>query len=163
MNWLDIVIIIILAISAVGGWKTGLIQAGLGWLGIVVGIVLAGDYYQAMAKPLSGIFQNDLASVLSFTVILAAVILLSYLIGLWLNKVVTVTLLGWVNRLMGAAFGLLTGAMVIGALIALWIKFVGTPGTVGQSAIAPLLLDRFPLVLALLPDEFEPVRSFFRR
>lgn len=162
MNWLDIVIIIILAVSALGGWKTGLIRAGLGWIGIIVGIVLAGDYYQALAKPLSGIFQGDLARVLSFAVILAVVILLSHLIGLWLDKVVTVTLLGWVNRLTGAAFGLLTGAIVMGAMIALWIKFLGMPGTVERSAIAPLLLDRFPLVLALLPDEFEPVRSFFR-
>lgn len=163
MNWLDIVVIIILAVSALGGWKTGLIRAGLSWLGIIVGIVLAGDYYRDLARPLSGIFQDDLARVISFAAILGAAILLSHLIGLWLDKVVTVTLLGWVNRLAGAAFGLLTGAVVTGALIVLWIKFVGMPGTVERSAIAPLLLDRFPLVLALLPDEFEPVREFFRR
>jgi membrane protein required for colicin V production len=163
LNWLDIVIMVILAVSVLGGWKAGLIRAGLGWIGIIVGIVLAGDYYQDLAKPLGGIFQGDLARVISFAAILVAAILLSYLIGLWLDNVVTVTLLGWVNRLAGAAFGLLAGAVVMGALIALWIKLVGTPGTVERSAIAPLLLDRFPLVLALLPDEFYGVRSFFRR
>jgi len=28
--------------------------------------------------------------------------------------------------------------------------------------IAPILLDKFPMVLGLLPDEFDAVRSFFQ-
>jgi hypothetical protein len=33
---------------------------------------------------------------------------------------------------------------------------------VGQSITAKLLIERFPLLLALLPEEFDFVRNFFR-
>lgn len=162
MNWLDIVIIIVLAISVLGGWRTGLIKTALGWLGIIIGLVLAGDYYRAVAQPISTIFQEGLARILSFLAIFVGVVVLSSILGVWLSKVVSLTLLGWLNRLAGSAFGLLIGAVVIGALITLWVKFIGMPGTVERSTVAPLLLDRFPLVLSLLPEEFGAVRSFFR-
>ncbi len=162
MNWLDILILIVLAISVLGGSKTGLIKTALGWLGVIVGLVLAGDYYQTLAIPFSTIFQDELAKALSFLVILAGVILLSSILGARLSKVVALTLLGWLNRLAGAAFGLFIGAVGIGALITLWAKFLWMPEIVERSTIAPLLLVRFPLVLTLLPAEFEVVRSFFR-
>jgi membrane protein required for colicin V production len=162
LNWLDIIIIIVLAISVLGGWRTGLIKAALGWIGIIVGLVLAGDYYQSLAKLFSTVFQETLANILGFLAIFIGVTILSGVLGIWLSRVVSLTLLGWLNRLAGAAFGLFIGAVVIGALLVLWVKFLGIPGTVERSTVAPLLIDRFPLVLALLPDEFEVVRSFFR-
>ena len=41
-------------------------------------------------------------------------------------------------------------------------KYVGISGPVDDSALAALLLDSFPVVLALLPSEFDSVRSFFQ-
>lgn len=162
MNWLDILILIVLAISVLGGSRTGLIKTALGWLGLIAGLVLAGDSYQTLAMPFSTIFQGELAKVLSFLAILSGVVILSSILGAWLSKMVALTLLGWLNRLAGAAFGLFVGAVAIGALITLWVKFLGIPEVVERSTIAPLLLVRFPLVLTLLPEEFEVVRSFFR-
>ncbi|MBA7628946.1 hypothetical protein ES703_36443 [subsurface metagenome] len=71
-------------------------------------------------------------------------------------------LLGWVNRLGGAVFGFLLGAILCGALLATWVKFIGPASAIIESGLAMILLDRFPMVLALLPDEFATIRSFFQ-
>jgi len=54
------------------------------------------------------------------------------------------------------------GALLCSALLAVWVKFLGIAGVISQSSLAVILLDRFPAVLALLPDEFDAIRSFFQ-
>ena len=80
-----------------------------------------------------------------------------------LKWAVSAVLLGWVNRLGGAVFGFILGAFFCGALLTIWAKYLGIAGPIGDSAFAKLLLDVFPIALALLPSEFDSVRSFFQR
>jgi membrane protein required for colicin V production len=47
-------------------------------------------------------------------------------------------------------------------VLAIWAKYLGTGGAISDSNLAPILLDRFPMVLGLLPDEFDSVRDFFQ-
>jgi len=79
-----------------------------------------------------------------------------------LKRVVSVVMLGWVDRLGGAVFGLAMGAIFCAAVLATWVGFLGAGATIIQSIITPVLLDYFPVVLALLPSEFDAVRSFFQ-
>jgi membrane protein required for colicin V production len=79
-----------------------------------------------------------------------------------LKWIASVVLLGWVNRLGGAIFGFVLGAIFCSALLAIWAKFLGIEGPIAGSGLATLLLDQFPMVLALLPEEFDTVRSFFQ-
>ena len=59
MNWLDIVLLVILAISVFGGLKNGLIKGVLGLAGIIVGVVLSGIYYVNLAESLTFIPHVD--------------------------------------------------------------------------------------------------------
>jgi membrane protein required for colicin V production len=79
-----------------------------------------------------------------------------------LEKVASAILLGWANHLVGAILGFIVGAMFCGAVLAIWAKYLGVSGAMADSRIAPILLDYFPKVLSLLPDEFDTIRSFFR-
>jgi membrane protein required for colicin V production len=58
--------------------------------------------------------------------------------------------------------GLFSSAVFIGAVLVIWAKYGGGGETVGGSALATFLVDKFTLVLALLPGEFGTVRSFFQ-
>jgi hypothetical protein len=53
--------------------------------------------------------------------------------------------------------------LVWGAVLSLIVKFPwgNVEGTVRSSAIADFLLDKFPFVLYLLPNDFEGVRRLF--
>ena len=161
MNWLDIVIIVLIAIPTLIGLKIGIIKAALSLAGVILGTILAGHYYAALAEQLTFISQANLAKIAAFAIILIGVMLIAGVLAAVLKWVVSAVMLGWVNRLGGAIFGFLLGAIFCGALLAIWANFLGT-GAITSSGLATLLLDRFPMVLALLPEEFDAVRSFFQ-
>jgi membrane protein required for colicin V production len=78
-----------------------------------------------------------------------------------LKFLVSIVMLGWVDHLGGAVFGFLMGTILWSVLLATWVKFFGTE-LVTDSFMAALLLDKFPLILGLLPGEFDAVRNFFQ-
>ncbi|NQT31840.1 MAG: CvpA family protein [Deltaproteobacteria bacterium] len=161
MNWLDIVILVAVAIAAIIGLKLGLIKAVLLLAGIIVGVVLAGHYSGPLGERLTFISSEGVAKVVAFAVIMLAVLAVAAIATALLTWAAKVVMLGWVNRLGGAVVGLLLGAFFCGALLAMWVYFLGMAEAIADSVIATILLDRLPVVLALLPGEFDGVRSFF--
>ena len=162
MNWLDIVIIIAIAIPTIIGLSTGIIKSALTLIGVILGIILAGHYYAPLSEQLTFISQTAIANIVAFVIILTGVIIVAILLSRLLERVASMLLLGWVNRLGGAAFGFVLGAIQCGALLAIWVQFLGPAAVIAESNLAMIILDRFPLVLALLPSEFDAIRSFFQ-
>jgi len=161
MNWLDLVLIVALIIFALIGLRAGIIRAALSLAGLIVGVILAGRYYVPLSEQLTFIPQASLAKVVAFAIILIGVMVIASVFARLLKWAVSVMMLGWVNRLGGAIFCFVLGAIFCSALLAIWVKFLGT-GAITGSGLAAVLLDRFPVVLALLPPEFDAVRSFFQ-
>ncbi len=161
MSWLDIVIIVILAISAFSGLKVGLIKVIFGVVGIIVGILLAGRFSDSLAGVLTFI-DPKWAKIAAFAIILIAVLIISGILAAILSKLISLVLLGWVNRLGGAVLGVIVGALFVSAILAIWVKYLGIGDAVADSALANFLLDKFPMVLGLLPSEFDSVRDFFQ-
>jgi len=161
MNWLDLVLIVALIIFALIGLRVGIIRAALSLAGLIVGVILAGRYYVPLSEQLTFIPQASLAKVVAFAIILIGVMVIASVLARLLKWAVSVMMLGWVNRLGGAIFCFVLGAIFCSALLAIWVKFLGT-GAITGSGLAAVLLDRFPVVLALLPPEFDAVRSFFQ-
>ncbi len=162
MAWLDIVILVIVAVSIFAGLKAGMIKTALSLAGLIVGVVLAGHFYLSLAERLSFIPREDIAKVMAFVLILLAVLVVASVLAAVLKWIASIAMLGWVNHLGGAFFGLVLGAIFCGALLATFVKFLGMSDIVSQSTLAVILLDRFPAVLALLPDDFSAIRSFFQ-
>jgi len=161
MNWVDIILLGVIAISTVIGLRIGVIKASLSLAGLIVGIVLAGLYYQPLAALLTFIPSETLARVVAFIIILVGVILVASVLALMLKWAAQAVMLGWANRLAGGVFGLVMGGLLCGALLAISIKYLGTPDAISQSRLAPVLLNYFPRVLELLPGEFDSLGSFF--
>jgi len=162
MSWLDIAIIVILIIPTFMGLKAGIIKTVLSFAGVVIGVLLAGRYYAALAENLTFISQPNLANIAAFAIILIGVMIVAGIASTVLTKLISIVLLGWVNRLGGAILGLLLGGTFCGALLAIWVKFLGISDPIADSALAILLLEYFPLILAILPEEFGTIRSFFQ-
>lgn len=162
MNWLDIVLLVVLAIAAFLGLRMGLIKAVLVLGGIIVGVILAGYFSGPLGERLTFISSEGAAKVIAFAIILVGVLIIAILLAVLLKWATSAIMLGWVDRLGGAIFGLLWGAIFCGALLAIWLKYAGVEEAIVESAVATILLEHFPLVLALLPQEFGAVRSFFQ-
>jgi len=161
VNWLDIVIAVVLVVSIFMGLKAGLIRAVLSLVGLALGIFLAGRFYLSFAGVFS--FLPDAAArVVAYILIIILVMLVIALIAWLLDKVISAVMLGWINRLGGAVFGLLLGGLFCGAILAVWVKYAGGGDIANGSVMGRLLLNNFPLVLSLLPGEFDSIKSFFQ-
>jgi membrane protein required for colicin V production len=130
--------------------------------GLVLGIFLAGRYYVPFSEKLTLISSPTWAKVAAFAIIFVGVMVLAALLARLLEKVTSAIMLGWANRLVGGIIGFFIGAFLCGTVLAIWAKYLGVSGAMAQSNLAPVLLDKFPKVLALLPQEFDAIRSFFQ-
>ncbi|MDP7240231.1 MAG: CvpA family protein [Dehalococcoidia bacterium] len=162
MNWLDLVLLVILGFATLWGLRKGLITVVIPTVGMIVGVVLASRLYPTIADSL---FNSEaaVAKVGAFIIVLVAVMVVASIVSKILIGMVSLAMLGWVNRLAGGAVGLLLSVVALGAVMALVARFsfLGLDSAVKDSTLAALLIERFPLVLALLPGEFDLLRSFF--
>jgi len=161
MNWLDIVIIVIAALFGLFGLWQGAIKALFGVAGLVGGIVLAGHYYQGLAAILSP-SEAIWSEVAAYILILIATLVAAGVIGWLVSHLVHITMLGWLDRLIGFVLGAAVGCLLCAAILAMISRYSpDAQSIISQSAIARFLMEQFPLLLALLPDEFDFVRNLF--
>lgn len=161
MNWLDIVIIVIILLFGMMGLWKGAISAVFSIAGLVGGIALAGRYYQTLASIVSssGAIWSGIAA---YVIILVATLIVASIMGWLIARLVHITMLGWVDRVVGFIFGAGVGGMLCGAVLAITGKYLpGTEQAISHSAMAKLLMEQIPLLLALLPGEFDFIHDFF--
>lgn len=161
MNWLDIILIVVLALFILNGLVQGLIRTAFALAGLVLGIFLAGRYYVAFGNWLP-IANTDIANIVAFAIIFIAVMVAAGILAFFMRRIIRLVLLGWADKLLGALLGLVLGGLLCAAALAVCVKFGLGESTIQGSGIARLLLDWFPAVLALLPSEFDGVREFFQ-
>ena len=161
MNWVDVVIIIYLALSIISGFVQGLIRSLLSIIGLIVGILLASHFYKQLGDILTFISNRNVADIVAFIVILLAVMVISALIGLVLRSIIKAIMLGWVDKIGGAILGLILGALSISAILAIIAK-VSNSSLITDSKFAGFFLDKFPIVSKFLPGDFSTIRNFFK-
>ena len=154
MNWVDIVIIIYLVLSIISGLMQGLIRTVLSIIGLIVGIILASHFYIQFGDILTFISDKNTAEIVAFAIILLAVTGIAALIALILRSIIKGIMLGWIDRLGGAVFGLILGALSASAFLAIIVKYTNT-SVITDSKLAGFFLDKFPIVLSLLPSQFD--------
>ena len=161
MNWLDIVIIVVAVLLGIVGLRQGIIKTVFGIAGLIGGIVLAGRYYGGLAALLSPAGATW-ANIAAYAIILIATLIVASVIGWFVAKLVHLTILGWLDRLVGCVLGVIIGGLLCAAVLAIVGKYYpGTEAVISQSVIAKFLMEQFPLLLALLPEEFDFIRDFF--
>lgn len=161
MNWLDIVIIVVAVLLGIVGLRQGIIKTAFGIAGLIGGIVLAGRYYDELAALLSS-SGATWANIAAYAIILIATLIVAGVIGRLVAKLVHLVLLGWLDRLVGCVLGVFIGGLLCAAVLAIVVKYYpGTEAVISQSGIARFLMGGFPLLLALLPGEFDFIRDFF--
>ena len=161
MNWLDIVIIVVAVLSGIWGLRQGLIKTAFGIAGLIGGIVLAGRYYGGLAALLSP-SGATWANIAAYVIILLATLVVASVIGWFVAKLVHIIMLGSLDKLGGFVLGVVMGGLLCAAVLAIVGKYyAGTEAVISQSLLAKFLMGGFPLLLALLPEEFDFIRDFF--
>lgn len=164
MNWLDLVIIAVLAWLALAGLSAGILREAVTLLGAVVGVALAGPLYKRLADDLL-IFDisERTAHIVAFLAIFAAVWLAGQIAAILLKRVAALLMLGPLDRVGGLFFGLLKGFVVVEVVLILFAAYRIDRMTraMDGSLLTPFFLDGLPVLLNILPGEFrEAVERF---
>jgi membrane protein required for colicin V production len=162
VNWLDFAFLVFLVIFAFQGFAEGFSRLIVGLVATLAGLLIASWCYGIPAAwLLPYVSSKAVANVLGFVLIFVLIQLVGGLAGLALSKVFKWTGLGWLDRLLGFAFGavkaVLVGIVLVLILTAFPIKPV--PDSVAQSEVAPYLIDAAHALTYLAPRE---LRESFR-
>ena len=112
------ILAVILVVGAIVGYQKGLIRQVLELAGIIASFILA----LLMAGALAVFLENNTpipyspALVIAFIVIFIGGTIGFHFLALMIQKIIRMSLLGWVDRFSGVALGLVT-AMVISSLL----------------------------------------------
>lgn len=119
MGLLDILLWGVVLAFAVKGVLKGLVREVCSLLGFVVGGWAAFSFHPAVGGVLVSMIHLParISSAVAFVVIFLGAALLFYLLGHFLTVVMSITLLGGVNRVGGAVFGLLEGAFLLSIIL----------------------------------------------
>jgi len=120
LNYLDIIILIILAIGFALGFRDGLIRKVVGLIGLVLGIVLALQFYKPLGEILAPIINDEiyLAEIVAGFFIFIAVIFLASILKRLIHP------LDKVNRFTNQLLGGISGTLQILFFISGFLLFL---------------------------------------
>jgi membrane protein required for colicin V production len=167
-NWLDILLLLILAVAFVLGVIKGLIRQVVGILAVIVGLILAMAFYPAAASAVSTLIKNEnVAHFAGFLTIFVVVLVVGWLIGRLFSKAIKGPL-KWLNHGLGGFLGLVKGALIGGILVFAMLVFPVSSTALQDSTLAPYCVEVTRNIIDLIPKELkeafkETTRDIFER
>jgi membrane protein required for colicin V production len=118
-NILDIILVIFLLLFAYSGFKKGFIIEVAGLAALILGLYFAFFFSDYAARLLDSWFTIDpgYLAAISFIATFIIVVLVVISVGKIVEKFIDIIFLGFFNKLAGAVFGLLKGALILSILI----------------------------------------------
>jgi membrane protein required for colicin V production len=159
MNWLDLVLLFIVAVSVISSFRKGLSREIVRLISVVLALFLGLWFYGSAAAFLEPYLKSrGVANFAGFLVVFGAVSLLGGLVGLLLGKFLRVTGLSILDHALGAGFGLIRGMLIAVALIMGMMAFRSEerpPAAVVRSRMAPYMVGVAHVVASLAPHELK--------
>lgn len=138
MNVFDIIVLICLALGIIEGIRKGFISQIAAIVGVVAGVWLSVIFAGKLSEWMSGLFEANpqLMKALAFILIYVIVVVLLHLVGKLLEKVVKLSMLGWLNKLLGAVFSVMKWALILCIAVAVFDSFNSIFNAVSSEKLA---------------------------
>lgn len=119
MNYIDVVILIFLVWGAIQGFSKGLIIEIATLVGVILGIYFAIEYSSYTENFLHDFFNisSKYLAYIALAVTFLVVMLIMFVIGKLLTKLINIICLGLINKLLGTVLGVLKYAVILGVLL----------------------------------------------
>ncbi|HKK80763.1 MAG TPA: CvpA family protein [Prolixibacteraceae bacterium] len=119
MNYIDIIIIVLVIISAVKGASKGFIYEVASLIALIAGvwgaIKFSGATETFLVNRLN--FTNQYIDIIAFVITFLLIIILVHFIGKAIEKIVETISLGAINRILGLVFSVVKTAFILGVII----------------------------------------------
>lgn len=158
LNPIDIIIIVIVGVSVIFGIIKGLIKSVFSLLAVILGMVLATLFYPTLANVISSNVSIDYISeppavnIISYIIIFLGVTIPIAILGRFISKIIKRADLSGYDRLAGALFGLMRGAIVAAVLVFIFTIFL--PNVTGKSVLSPYIVNGINTVTDNLPPKY---------
>ena len=122
MSTPDIIILICFLPAVISGIMKGFIEQAIALVSLILGAWLAFKFSTVVSGWLQPYFEvsETVLNVISFAVIMVAVVLVLFVLSKILTGVTKLVMLGWLDRLLGLVFALLKAGLLIGIGIILF-------------------------------------------
>jgi membrane protein required for colicin V production len=160
MHWLDITLLVVLAVGALLGARSGLLWQVARIITFGVAFYVCIFYHEPVAAFLGNYLTGTsplLLSVLAYVATFCAVYLVLYGITLLLQRGLKASKLKTLDRVLGAGFGLLKATLLVGAIL-MGVALYSTPQTdaaMAESRLAPVLLEGMRAVAVAVPQNYK--------
>jgi membrane protein required for colicin V production len=154
MNWLDMLIVVIVALAASSSMNTGFVRQALALVGLITGVYVALTHHATAASLLGDLIPNlALASVIAFVLLLIAIWVAFAVLAGFAHRALKASGLAWADHLVGMLAGLLAGLFFSVCMLLLFMR-VPVPAihaAVQQSMLASLIFQMLPHLRQLVP------------
>jgi len=151
-DWLLIAVVVYSTIVAA---MRGFFREAFSLAGLVVGSLLASWNYESLGKPLEGIMPWRAAQIVAFLAIAIAVMVLCGLAGKLLHSTAQSIGLGFIDRLLGTAFGLLRGFLMGVVIMVAAAAFLPNVRYIRDSALSGYFLEGAHAVSFVVPTNLQ--------
>ncbi len=134
MAFLDIILGILLLFGLWKGLKNGLFVELASIIALIAGIYgaihfsyIAGDYLSQKTD-----WNEQYLNLIAFAITFIIIVVVVHLAGKLLTKIASFAMLGWVNKIAGAAFGVLKVGVILGALLIFFDRVNSSVGFIGE-------------------------------
>jgi len=130
----------------------------------ILGVVLAGLFYKDLADDVLDFIDNEeVAKVIAFAAIFVATAVAGQLGAMLLKPTVSVLQLGIFDQLAGAAFGFVKAMVFVEIFLIVFVTYdqLGLRETIDDSFFGSFIVEGIPILLRILPGEFETAVDAF--
>lgn len=154
MSLLDLLLALIVGGSVLFGFLAGFARAGVSFLAAIAGVLFGFWFYGIPADFIHRyVGSQTFSNIAGFLVVFFVCVLMGTLIGKLLAKLLKWTGLSWLDRLMGAGFGLVRGGIAAVAFVSILLAFTPkpVPNWMTGSMLLPYAIDASNMVATLAP------------
>ena len=164
MQWVDWAILLVMALSVLGGLAQGFFRAVFALGGLLLGLALAAWNYARLAAVLLPLVRiKSVADAIAFLLIAILVMGLAALVGKVLSKAFQQIGLGCLDRLAGAVFGFFQGALLVMLIVLVAVAFFPEAHWLAEAKLPKLFFGACHLSTHVSPAELaERVRQGLR-
>jgi membrane protein required for colicin V production len=159
MNWLDVLLLIILAGSIFTSFRKGLSREVIGLISVVLALLLGIWFYGTAGSWLAPYLSSRAAANFAgFLIVFCGIVLAGGLVSSIVGRFLKVTGLSIVDHALGALFGVARGIVISIALIVAVLAFSPggqPPDSVVHSRIAPYVTGAASTFAAIAPHELK--------
>jgi membrane protein required for colicin V production len=164
VNWVDWTIMLVMALAVLGGLTQGFFRSFCSLGGLLLGLVLAAWNYERVAALIFPLVRSQrAASAIAFLLIALVVMVLAALVGEFLSRVFHLMGLGCLDKLAGAGFGFLQGALLVMLAVLVTVAFFPKAEWLEEARLPRMFFGACHLSAQMSPAELaERVRQGLR-